>query len=72
MATYKVLVGIDYSDKRAEAGDTVSDLPTKSVSWLLEQGVIESIDDSSASTTKNSRSKKTEEVVLETIEEEEA
>ena len=71
MATYKVLVGIDYSDKRAEAGDTVSDLPTKSVSWLLEQGIIESIDDSST-TTKNSRSKKTEEVVLETIEEEEA
>ena len=70
MATYKVLVGIDYSDKRAEAGDTVSDLPTKSVSWLLEQGIIESIDDSS--TAKNSRSKKTEEVVLEAIEEEEA
>ncbi len=72
MATYKVLVGIDYGDKRAEAGDTVSDLPTKSVSWLLEQGIIESIDDSSPVTAKNSRSKKTEEVVLETIEEEEA
>ena len=74
MATYKILVGIDYGDKRAEAGDNISDLPTKSISWLLEQGIIESVDDSSttSATTNNSRSKKTEEVVLETIEEEEA
>lgn len=43
MATYKVLVGLDYGkpSKRAEAGDVVSDLPASSVSWLLEQKLIE-------------------------------
>jgi len=43
MATYKVLVGLDYGKppKRAEAGDVVSDLPSSSVSWLLEQNMIE-------------------------------
>lgn len=43
MASYKVLVGLDYGDKRAEVGDVVSDLPTKSVSWLKEQGMIEEV-----------------------------
>lgn len=46
MTTYKVLVGIDYGNKRAEIGDTVSDLPTKSVSWLLEQNCIEVVGES--------------------------
>jgi hypothetical protein len=46
MTTYNVLVGIDYNDKRAEAGDVVSDLPSKSISWLLEQGLIELAEDS--------------------------
>lgn len=42
MATYKVLVGIDYPpNKRAETGDVVSDIPAKSVKWLLDQGIIE-------------------------------
>lgn len=41
MATYKVLVGIDYSGKRVEPGALVSDLPPKSVSWLVAQGVVE-------------------------------
>ena len=38
---YKVLVGIDYPpNKRAEAGDVVSDLPKESISWLLAQEII--------------------------------
>lgn len=38
---YKVLQGIDYANgKRAEVGETVSDLPKESVSWLLASGVI--------------------------------
>lgn len=41
MASYKVLVGMDYGDKRVEAGDVVSDIPAKSVAWLKEQGLIE-------------------------------
>lgn len=42
MTKYKVLVGINYPpDKRAEPGDIVSDLPSKSISWLVEQGYIE-------------------------------
>ena len=38
---YEVLVGIDYPpNKRAEAGDMVSDLPKDSIPWLLESGII--------------------------------
>lgn len=63
MASYKVLVGIDYGDKRAEVGDIVSDLPAKSVSWLKEQGLIEDADE------KPSRTKKSEVAVEESEEE---
>lgn len=42
MAKYRVLVGLDYPPaKRAEAGDVVTDLPAKSISWLREAGLIE-------------------------------
>jgi len=45
MTQYRALVGIDYPpDKRAEAGELVSDLPEKSVTWLLAQGLIETTD----------------------------
>lgn len=50
MATYKVLQGIDYGDKRAEAGDIVDDIPTRSVGWLKEQGIIELVEGSTKST----------------------
>jgi len=40
MATYMAMTGIDYGNKRVETGELVSDLPTKSVAWLLEQGLI--------------------------------
>ncbi len=38
---YKVIIGVDYGDKRAEPGEVVTDLPVKSVTWLLDQGVIQ-------------------------------
>lgn len=38
--SYEVIIGVDYGDSRAEPGDVVSDLPAKSVTWLLDQGVI--------------------------------
>lgn len=42
MAQYRVLQGIDYPpNKRAEAGQVVSDLPPQSIKWLLESGAIE-------------------------------
>jgi hypothetical protein len=48
MPKYRALVGLDYptkaGDKRAEPGDVVSDLPTKSVEWLLDGGYIEPAD----------------------------
>jgi len=44
MPSYKVLVGLDYDGKRVEAGQIVSDLPAKSVEWLLESNIIESTD----------------------------
>lgn len=45
MAKYRVTTGLDYPpNKRAEAGDIVSDLPPKSIKWLREQGLIELLD----------------------------
>ena len=47
MAKYKVLTGIDYPpNRRAEAGDVVDDLPSKSIKWLRESGCIEPFDPS--------------------------
>lgn len=46
MAAYKVLVGLDYAGKRAEAGAIVDDIPSRSVAWLLDQGLIEKADGS--------------------------
>jgi hypothetical protein len=52
MAKYKILVGIDYPpSKRAEAGDTVEDLPSGSISWLKEQGMIELVAEGKKSKT---------------------
>lgn len=44
MSAYKVLRGISYGSKRAEAGDVVTDLPSSSVKWLVEQGIVEAAD----------------------------
>jgi hypothetical protein len=43
MAKYKVIVGLSYSGKRAEPGDIVDDIPTRSIKWLKDQGIIESV-----------------------------
>jgi len=46
MTTYRVLIGLNYPpDRRAEPGDVVDDLPKKSISWLLEQGHIEAVEE---------------------------
>jgi len=39
-AKYKALVGMDYDDKRVEAGDVVDDIPEDSLGWLLEGNYI--------------------------------
>lgn len=44
MPRFKVVTGIEYDGKRAEPGDIVDDIPTKSVTWLVEQGIVEKID----------------------------
>jgi hypothetical protein len=45
--TYAVVIGINYKtvdgEKRAEPGDRVSDLPPKSVRWLVEAGAIKEV-----------------------------
>jgi hypothetical protein len=47
VAQYRTLSGINYPpDNRAEPGDVVSDLPIKSIPWLLEQGHIVKADES--------------------------
>lgn len=39
---YRVLTGLSYPpDRRAEVGDIVDDLPSKSIKWLLAKGHIE-------------------------------
>lgn len=41
---YRALVGLNYPPaKRAEAGDVVSDLPEKSIKWLIKAGKIEKV-----------------------------
>ena len=40
---HRVVIGIDYAGKRAEPGAIVDDIPTKSVTWLLDQGIIETV-----------------------------
>lgn len=43
---YEVLVGIDYPpNKRAEAGEVVSDLPKDSIPWLIDSGIIALVGD---------------------------
>jgi len=41
---YLVHTGISYNKLSAAPGDIVSDIPVKSVSWLLEQGHISESD----------------------------
>ena len=43
MTTHKVLRGLTYEGRRAEVGDVVTDIPSKSVPWLKEQGLIEEV-----------------------------
>ena len=40
---FRVLVGINYGpgDTRAEPGDVVTDIPAKSITWMLAQNIIE-------------------------------
>jgi hypothetical protein len=44
MAKYRVLTGIEYNSRRAEAGDIVDDIPAKSIKWLRDQNIIEPVD----------------------------
>ena len=46
MPKYLVNQGLDYLNRRVEAGEIVDDIPTKSVAWLKEQGIIELADGS--------------------------
>lgn len=44
MSKYRAIVGLDYPPgKRAEPGDIVTDLPEKSIKWLLNQNRIEEV-----------------------------
>jgi hypothetical protein len=46
MPKYLVNQGLDYLSRRVEAGDIVDDIPSKSIAWLKEQGIIELADGS--------------------------
>jgi len=64
MANYMAITGLDYDNKRVEAGDIVSDLPSKSISWLVSQGLIV-LADEVAKPQAQQKGKKTEEVIAE-------
>lgn len=67
MASYKVLTGLNYPpDNRAEIGDVVDDIPSKSIKWLVEIGAIEKVDG------KPSKASKVDPVVEEPVVEESA
>jgi hypothetical protein len=55
MANYRILVGINYAGKRAESGDIVTDLPGRSIGWLLEQGIVEKADGKTEAVKPNKR-----------------
>ncbi len=40
---YEALVGLNYGDKRVEAGEVVDDVPADSVEWLLESNCIKEV-----------------------------
>ena len=47
MPKYLVKTGLEYPpDRRVEAGEIVEDIPSKSIKWLREQGLIELVDGS--------------------------
>ena len=46
---YRVLTGISwYDDNRAEPGEIRDDVPKKSIGWLLEQNIIETVEEGEA------------------------
>lgn len=52
MPRYRVNVGIDYPpNKRAEIGDIVEDIPSASLKWLVEQGIVELVEAKKAAPT---------------------
>lgn len=40
---YKALVGLNWKNRRVEAGEVVDDIPSDSVEWLLESNCIEEV-----------------------------
>jgi hypothetical protein len=44
MTKFLVLVGLSYGKKNSAPGEVVSDIPTQSVPWLLEQGAIKPVE----------------------------
>lgn len=46
---YRIARKIRYAGNTAEPGDIVSDLPKKSIKWLVEAGHIEKVDDDAPS-----------------------
>lgn len=45
MPNYRVNIPISFPpDRHIDAGEVVSDIPSKSIKWLLEQAVIEPVD----------------------------
>lgn len=67
MANYMAMTGLDYDSKRVEAGDIVSDLPSKSISWLVSQGLIVLADEVAKPQAQQKGKKIEEEIVEEKI-----
>jgi hypothetical protein len=48
MTKYKTLIGMNYEGKRVEADTIIEDLPSKSLPWLVEQGLVEKVEGESS------------------------
>lgn len=50
MPKYLVKTGLEFPpNRRVEAGEVIDDVPSKSIKWLREQGLIELVDSSGKS-----------------------
>ena len=67
MANYMAMTGLDYDNKRVEEGDIVSDLPAKSIAWLVSQGLIVLADEVTKPQAQQKGKKIEEEIVEEKI-----
>ena len=44
MTSYRANVRLSFADKDFAEGDIIDDIPTKSLKWVIEQGLVEAVE----------------------------